>query len=314
MPDYQMNKLNVLKFILNFNEEKIYEHFPLRRNSVYAKSIKFIVPSNMLFMEKPESINTNNFILPNEKYYGVNFKKIKKGYLEFRYIGGKNYESKIDKILEIIDMTIDNLYESIKDMNYNKKNLDQLNAILEDHKILTASYKNYKQFYENFPNIRLLVDLDNDPNRINLYYPKIRDELFKIISEAGMKKGFLNYDTNKSRLQIKDATLEQCYNIENVDIIECKIIGTIKSCDIFDTTVENCEIEDSNLFLESQAKFCKIKNSYINRSVTLNGCYVFGVNNVMNGKMEGGVFKEGRVTNLSRFSDSTDVYSYQKIM
>ena len=39
-----ISKMNTLKFILDFNEKQVYNLFPDRENSVYAKSIKWVMP------------------------------------------------------------------------------------------------------------------------------------------------------------------------------------------------------------------------------------------------------------------------------
>jgi len=39
-----MTNLDIGKVVLNFDEDRVYEEFPNRKNSVYAKSIKFVVP------------------------------------------------------------------------------------------------------------------------------------------------------------------------------------------------------------------------------------------------------------------------------
>ena len=96
-----VSSLNALKFILGFDEEFVYSRFPNRRDSVYAKSIDNVYPVNrFIFYEKPENIDTAQYVLPSEKYYGVNFLKLPKNYLELRYLGGESYENKSSKILE----------------------------------------------------------------------------------------------------------------------------------------------------------------------------------------------------------------------
>ena len=40
-----LNDLNILKLILNTNEEEIYKTYPTRKGNVYAKSIKKIIPA-----------------------------------------------------------------------------------------------------------------------------------------------------------------------------------------------------------------------------------------------------------------------------
>ena len=53
--------LDIGKFVLNFDENKIYEAFPNRKNSVYAKSIKFIGPLSGMTQPSPEKVSWKNF-------------------------------------------------------------------------------------------------------------------------------------------------------------------------------------------------------------------------------------------------------------
>ena len=90
--DKNLNDLNVLKLILNTNEEEIYSFYPSRKGNIYAKSVKSIIPfKGDDFFNIPISVVKNNMRLPGDKYYGVNFLHINNEKdsqrLEFRYIG-----------------------------------------------------------------------------------------------------------------------------------------------------------------------------------------------------------------------------------
>ena len=95
---YRLVRMNVLKFILDFDESHIFDIFPKRENSTYAKSIKYIIPNEETFIYDGGNINSDNFIFPSSKYYGINFEKRIKNYLEFRYIGGKDWDKKTNKM------------------------------------------------------------------------------------------------------------------------------------------------------------------------------------------------------------------------
>jgi hypothetical protein len=74
-----LNNVNILKLILNINEDEIYKYYPSRKNNVYAKSVKKIIPYKEYdFSNIPISIVKNNMKLPNDKYYGINFLNIVK--------------------------------------------------------------------------------------------------------------------------------------------------------------------------------------------------------------------------------------------
>jgi len=81
------HSFNTVKFILEFDEEEIYEDWPERRNSLYAKSIKHLKPIDKNFVFAKNSFNRHTLSYPIEKYRGVNFTKLVSDYLEVRYIG-----------------------------------------------------------------------------------------------------------------------------------------------------------------------------------------------------------------------------------
>ena len=95
----RIENLDKLKFILGLDENFIYSKFGNRSNNVYANTIKRVVPVNRFsILENITSIDPRMFKVPDEKYYGVNFTKLKDGYLEFRYLGNRDYEKKVPEI------------------------------------------------------------------------------------------------------------------------------------------------------------------------------------------------------------------------
>jgi hypothetical protein len=109
---YRISKMNVLKFILDFKEDQVYKLFPQREGSAYAKSIKFILPNKDTYFFDGKTINEKNFMYPDSKYYGINFEKRHKNYLEFRYLGGKDWEKKTTTILHMLDQFLVQLWKS----------------------------------------------------------------------------------------------------------------------------------------------------------------------------------------------------------
>jgi len=103
-----LNDLNVLKLVLTMDEDEIYYVYPMRKNNVYAKSVKNIIPyKDYDFNNIPIDVIKNNLMLPDDKYYGINFLHINNPKetqrLEFRYIGGKDYEKNIGDISYFLD-------------------------------------------------------------------------------------------------------------------------------------------------------------------------------------------------------------------
>lgn len=311
-PTVNMSNLDIGKFVLNFDEDRVYEEFPNRKDSVYAKSIKFIVPLSGMTQPSPEKGLWKNYMFVNEKYYGINFTKVPKGYIEFRYLGGKDYEKRYNKILSLSEHFILSLYETLQNPTYSEEDLNKLDSLLERHRSVIQSYKTYEKFKKEFPNIKLLVDLSSADQTVNMYYPRIREKIFELLTKADMKEGIVNYDSDIGKIQIKDAELNRCFEISGVDIVDCKISGNITGCDIFSSELNNCSLFECNLFGASEPKGCKIEDSYVSKNVVCEDCYVFGKRGVFSGEMEGGIFRQGRATKFARF-DNTEVIEIEKI-
>jgi hypothetical protein len=308
-----LTNMNVLKFILDFDEDFIYNLFPEREGSVYAKSIKFIVPKDKYYFADVRIINPYNFIYPSEKYYGINFMKLVNNYLEFRYLGGDKYEYKTNDILRLIDHFILELYKSVKNPEFSDDNYNELRKILNNYEHLTKAYISFTKFKEYYPDVGFLVDMDTDNRRIDLFWGKIRDKLFNLLNECNLKTGIINYNSDTSRLQVKDADLRNSFKIEGIDLIESKIRGIVSKCDVFNCELDEAEIYESNLFAGCKVNHCKVMDSYTNQTSILINCYVDGKNSIMNGLMKGGIHRSGKITNLSRFDDECEVIEYEKI-
>ena len=105
------------KMVLKINEEYLYEKFPEGINSPFSMSIKKLIPSNH-WLNAAQTIHsiTNNFNIPMEQYYGVNFENYSKGLLEFNYIIGSDYTEKPKEILEVLQYYILTTYQCLNEV------------------------------------------------------------------------------------------------------------------------------------------------------------------------------------------------------
>jgi hypothetical protein len=81
------------------------------------------------------SIVKNNIRLPNDKYYGINFTHInnkENQRLEFRYIGGKDFEKNLGQLIYFMERFIINTFDSI-DADFNSEDVDKLEEFLEEN-------------------------------------------------------------------------------------------------------------------------------------------------------------------------------------
>ena len=307
-----VSSLDIGKFVLNFNEDAVYEAFPNRKDSVYAKSIKFIVPLSGMTQPSPATISWRNYMFVSEKYYGVNFSKIPKNYIEFRYLGGKDYEKKYNTIMNMTEHFVLSLYDSLVNPKYNQKDLKVYETILEKHSGVVDSYKDYQTFKKKFPKIHLMVDLKTADQIVETFYPKMREKIFELLTKAGLKEGLINYDADSGRMQLKNAELMKCFEIKGIDIVDSKVQGNILNCDIFSSELINSSLFESNIFGATDVSDSKIEDSYVSKNVMCKDSYVFGVRGIFSGEMEGGIFRKGRATEMARF-ENTEIIEIEKI-
>lgn len=304
-----ISRMNTLKFILDFNEDQVYKFFPNRKDSIYAKSIKWVMPKNEAFYFDGNTISKNNFVYPTTKYYGVNFDKKVSNYLEFRYIGGKDYEKRQDDILYLLEKFIVQIWKSCSNSEFTELNRLELKRILNKNLPFREVAAHHKNLKKHFPKIEVMVDLQEVNSMIEMQWPRIKSQIVSILSMGGMVEGVINYDSDISRIQIKDGNFPVCYELRDVDLIDCKINGNVFYSDLHNCEVTRSILEGCNLYQSTEVSDSKIKSCYVHGSCTAKNCYVFGTDGVFKGKMIGGIFREGRIDDFTRFEDAEVVVS-----
>lgn len=153
----QSSYLDAIKLALFLDEDYIRESFSSRANNKYAESLKKIIKQGTLPLDPHISSNTLQKIIHRaskhlidlaQKYWGINFKNLPE-YLEFRYLGGQDYEKKWFKILEIVGMYCCVLLLAVdpefKKEEYEKRLRDIIKQMLADregHIKLALEYLN----------------------------------------------------------------------------------------------------------------------------------------------------------------------------
>ena len=222
--DKDLNDLNILKLILNTDEDEIYRNYPSRKNNVYAKTIKKIVPFKEYdFFNIPISVVKNNMRLPGDKYYGVNFLHINNEKdsqrLEFRYIGGKDYEKNLGQLIYFLERFIILTHDTI-DTDFSSEDVNKLEEYLEDSISTFKNLSKYDNFIVDFPTIQLQIDQDGNYDVVSAYYTKIYNKLFNLIDGTeDLKECIVNYVTTTQTMEIIDATLKSTSTIKGYDLV-----------------------------------------------------------------------------------------------
>jgi len=309
--DKNLNDLNILKLILTVDEEEIYQIFPSRKNNVYAKAIKKIIPFKEYdFSSVPIDVVKNNIKLPDDKYYGVNFLHItnpkESQRLEFRYIGGKDYEKNIGQIAYFLDKFIVDVHNSIES-NFDNKDIEVLSEYLEDNINNFKNFSKYDNFLIDFPQVTLQVDQNYNYDVVNAYYDTVYPELhFLVDSTDSLKDCIINFVTSTQRIEVIDANIKLTQNIKGIDFINCIMTdGIFENCNIVNSEVTNCQL------LKSRIHGCEIRGTKVLNceveSSELNDCFFMG--GYLNGDMQGGVWRNGRLGPYGNLSSETKIVS-----
>jgi len=306
----RIEHIDRLKFILGFNEGMIYKKFGNRSNNVYAKSIKRVIPRNRFSsVENIRNIDPKLFKIPEDKYYGVNFSKLSKGYIEIRYIGGLDYQKKSKDIREIMDYVCLYIYDILSGRisGYSRDDVSKLETMMKEYRNVVSSFSNPQRFFTHYPDFHILVDLKGGDENIKTYYTTIRDKIFDLIVDGNLKRGFLNYDTSVGRFQVKDAKIRDAFNISGFDLINCDIKNSvIKNCVFHSCKVGGSEIIDSEVAGGSNIKNSKIKDTSVEFSNKLIDCFIDSKGKKIDCDIEGGVLRAGNTAKNAKISETTE--------
>jgi hypothetical protein len=299
-------QMNVAKFILDFDEGRIYDVFPQRKDSVYARSIKNLRPNKVMFYSPSlEEFSRSTMAIPDEKYFGVNFTKLEKGYLEYRYMGGKDYHTKARKILSLVDYYILHMF-SVLNFNgqYSQVDRAKFKSMMEKQEIIYKSFIKYGEFKKNYPDIELSMDMIKDDQTLSAVWGNLREKLFDLVVTGGMTKGKFNYDTDLGRFQLQDTKLNNC-KVEDIEFINCEIQGVIDRSWFYNCTVKNSRITNSWAMKENVFEFSKIADTPLHVTNVCNDCFIENKRFVINCEVNKGVIRNGEIGKLAKVSKET---------
>lgn len=302
-----LNKLNVIKLLLNVEETKIYKAFPERIDNVYAKSVKNVIPfKDYDFSNASANVLNNSLNLPYTKYYGINFSTINDGRLEFRYLGGADYHFKVDDILDMVDYFILITSECIN-QPLTEAEIKILRRYLDDNISKYKSLSKYDNFLSEFPDIEIQIDKTDNYGIVVAYYHHLFNELFEFISNTkNLGECIINYDTETKNIEIVYAEFECVGFLKELDFIDCKITGgDFYDCEFVGCEVENGILNDSRI-KDGEVYDSKLINCETNYNSELKECFVMG--GFMDGNMIDGVLRSGKIGENANISDTTKVF------
>lgn len=291
-----LNDLNVLKLILNIDEDEIYRAYPTRKDNVYAKSIKKVVPFKEYdFFNIPIEVIKNNLRLPSDKYFGINFLHMNDNKehqrIEYRYIGGKDYELNLGQLIYFMERFIILTYSCI-DQDFNHSDVDKLEDYLEKNISYFKNLSKYDNFIVEFPTIQIQIDQNSNYDVINSYYSKIYSKIFNLIEcTQDLKECIINYVTTTQTLEIVDAKIKSTSILRGLELVNCEVEGLFEDCFFLSSTANRSQLTKCKL-QHSEAIDSKILNCKVEAS-TLKNCYF--MDGYLNGDMFAGVYRSGKL-------------------
>ena len=292
--EVQLNDLKPLKVILDIDEFYIWNLFPSRKDNFYAKSIKRLIPfKEYKYSSDAMNIIMNNLEIPNTKYYGVNLKIYTEGRLEFRYIGGTDYQFKTKEIMKLLDYFVLLTWNSI-DKDFDEEDEEKLLDYLSENIANFKKFNDLENFIGEFPTIKLEVDKRGDFDIVKPYYNDMYDQLYNLLTNTyNLRDAIVNFDTEKNKLEVVDTFVKGIFDIKYLEFIDSRIAeGTyfkceFSECDIKNSHIENCKIIDSEVYN------AKLTNCEVNSGTVLEKVYFYG--GYLNGEMKSGIFRGGKI-------------------
>lgn len=287
-----LSNLNLTKFILTYNEDFVMSKLPSFDKNEYVEKITDIKPKDFNSCSELVQKQIEALKFTDDDIYGLDFSNLNIGIVKFKYARELNYRNKWEDIIKCINHTIITLSNATNYIEFDDKELEKIDKYNEEFGKFTQAFSCYELFKAKYKSIKLSVDLSNDKANIDVIYPSIKEQLFNIVICNSIKEATINYDTDVSRLQLKDIELKKCHHLHGVDIVDSEIDNSyIKDCDFYDTKITNSKIVNCNLFGYADCKDSKFKDCFISRNIKLTDCDVYGELGKMGGTMVGGTLK-----------------------
>lgn len=289
-----IESINPIKLTLSLSEEYIYSFFPERKNNIYCKSIKNIIPyKDYDFSDATSSIMTSALFMHSgvSKYYGVNFTCLNQGRLEFRYIGGEDYQYKVNETLTLLDYFVKLCYEAVKEPiteAENKMLRKYLDKNIRDYKALSST----ENFITKYPSVTLEVDKTPQLEIVKSLYPTFYNDIYDFVSNVkGLSDCKINFDSETRKLEVVGGNIKCDGFIKNMIFIDTTIIGgDFMNCEFYDSVLEDVIINQSKIDSGT------IENGKILECKVINGCILtecYFSDGMLDASLESGVFRSG---------------------
>ena len=135
----------------------------------------------------------------------------------------------------------------------------------------------------------------------------IREKIYDLIVEGGVRQGFFNYDTSTGRFQLKDARCRDASYITDIDLLDCDIKGSkLFNCNLYGCSVKNSQLEECQLFTGNTISNSKVKSTSVDYSNHLDECYIDCEDKIIDCDIKGGVVRKADLGRNAKVSEETE--------
>jgi hypothetical protein len=298
-----ISNMDVGKMVLQINEDYIYERFPETKKSPFSLSVKKIIPYNMSSNASYVVNLKNEFSIPINEYYGVDFRDQTMGELTFNYIGGPKYSEKVKEIYEILEYYILTTYQILNSDDYSQSLVNELNKLTEEFRTFKKCYYDYTKFTDVYKDIEIYIDLNKGPLTVEAYWFKIRDVLAKLILESNIKKCKFNLDTDVGIYQIKDAKITNS-KMSDIFVVNSIVSGVFENCYFWNCKVENSRIKNCSFYNRNEIKNCYLEKSRIDNSNKIEDSYIVNTGEIINCEANNCIIKNAGIGDKAKLDEN----------
>ncbi len=297
--DIKYLRLNKIKFVLDFDEQKLYNKFPLTRVSPFTQhinTIKYLDFNNI--SNDIINIENQNYYFNNTIYNLIDFTHcdINRIILNFA-IGRECYQLK--DVIQYIELTDKLITSTCNDIAYTDNDKKKISRIYKLNRNIYDTLNTYKGFKERYSNLKLLYNLVDISDST---YELIKENLIDIIILGNINNGTINYDSNIGMFELNGANIK-FGELNDLHLFNCNIqYGNIRRSFAYECNIDGTILYDSKL-KENEIKNSILENNYLTDNNKLTNCYIYGKLSICNANLKnctinGGILKSKDTDNI----------------
>lgn len=248
----KMPHISLPKLIINLNEAetiKFWKNFNMER--AWKCSLKYAYPKNVFMTDIGphvfENATATSLKYPSSNFFGLNTDAVRKGYVEVRYVSGKNYQKNRVRIIDALNDIIEKTHAAMLPAPTTEREKAVMANAASEQNSAVKKMSTFESFSEAFPLIRLTADMRDATEILVTKYDEIRDKLFDIVTYCGVRSGRVNFDSTRGRLQLFECRVRDGFCVENIDFFKCDVNGDFAKCDFDECDIHGSALKESRL-------------------------------------------------------------------